>query len=157
MPESGAFGAVTYNALNGGRYTRIGNVVHIQALLYTDSVTVGTANSDVRIGGLPFTAVGNSGPQDGISSLAVSQSLAWVTNQPTGALARQTFGCCCWRLTICCDRHHQYQNPSRKFERRTQQAWHHYARQQNPEPIPRFLSPQSPQAIATKPKNSDKK
>lgn len=88
VSEAGAFGAITYNALNGGRYTRIGRVVHIQALLYTDSVTVGTANSDVRIGGLPFTAVANSGPQDGISSLAVSQSLAWVTNQPTGALVR---------------------------------------------------------------------
>jgi hypothetical protein len=88
VPESGAFGTIVYNSLNGGRYTRIGNVVHVQALLYTDSVAVGTANSDVRIGGLPFTAVGNSGPQDGISSLAVSQSLAWVTNQPSGALVR---------------------------------------------------------------------
>jgi hypothetical protein len=87
--ESGAFGAITYNALNGGRYVRVGKVVHIQALLYTDSVAAGTASLEVRVAGLPFTAVASSGStQDGFSSLAVAQSSAWVVNQPSAALVR---------------------------------------------------------------------
>jgi len=87
--ESGTFGAITYNALNGGRYTKIGNVVHIQALLYTDSVAVGTASLEVRVAGLPFTSVASSGTtQNGFSSLAISQSSLWVTNQPSAALVR---------------------------------------------------------------------
>jgi hypothetical protein len=87
--ESGSFGAITYNAINSGRYTKIGSVVHVQAVLYTDSVAVGTASLEVRVGGLPFTAVASSGStQDGFSSLAISQSSLWVVNQPTGALVR---------------------------------------------------------------------
>ncbi len=87
--ESGAFGAITYNGLRGGRYIKVGNVVHIQCLMYTDSVAVGTASLEVRIGGLPFTATTSTGStQDGFSSLAVSASIGWVVNQPTGALVR---------------------------------------------------------------------
>jgi hypothetical protein len=87
--ESGSFGAITYNAINSGRYTKIGSVVHVQAVLYTDSVAVGTASLEVRVGGLPFTAVASSGStQDGFSSLAISQSSLWAVNQPTGALVR---------------------------------------------------------------------
>jgi len=87
--ESGGFGAITYNALNGGRYIKVGSVVHVQALLYTDSVNVGTASLEVRIGGLPFTAAASSGgTQNGFASLAVSASLGWVNNQPSGALVR---------------------------------------------------------------------
>jgi hypothetical protein len=87
--ESGAFGAITYNGLRGGQYIKVGNVVHIQCLMYTDSVAVGTASLEVRIGGLPFTAATSTGStQDGFSSLAVSASIGWVVNQPTGALVR---------------------------------------------------------------------
>ena len=87
--ESGSFGAITYNAINGGRYIKVGNVVHIQAFLYTDSVAVGTASLEVRVAGLPFTAVASSGTtQDGFSSVSVSQSSNWVTNQPSAALVR---------------------------------------------------------------------
>ena len=87
--ESGSFGAITYNALNGGRYIKVGSIVHVQAVLYTDSVAVGTATLEVRVAGLPFTSVTSSGTtQNGISSLAISQSSLWVVNQPTGALVR---------------------------------------------------------------------
>ena len=87
--ENGSFGTITYNALNGGRYTKIGNVVHIQALLYTDSVAVGTASLELRIAGLPFTAVASSGTtQNGFSSVSVSQSASWVVNHPSAALVR---------------------------------------------------------------------
>ena len=87
--EGGSFGAITYNTLNGGRYTKIGSVVHIQCLLYTNSVTLGTATLEVRVGGLPFTAVASSGTtQNGFSSVAVSQTSAWVVNQPSAGLVR---------------------------------------------------------------------
>jgi hypothetical protein len=52
-------------------------------------VAVGTASLEIRIGGLPFTAATSTGStQDGFSSLAVSASIGWVVNQPTGALVR---------------------------------------------------------------------
>ena len=87
--ENGAFGAISYNALNGGRYVRVGNMVHVQALFYTDSVAAGTASLEVRLAGLPFTAVASTGStQDGFSSLAISQSSGWVVNQPSGAFVR---------------------------------------------------------------------
>ena len=87
--ESGSFGAITYNPLNGGRYIKVGNVVHIQALLYTDSVAVGTASLEVRVAGLPFTAVASSGStQNGFSSMSVAQSASWVVNQPSATLVR---------------------------------------------------------------------
>lgn len=87
--ENGAFGAISYNALNGGRYVRVGNMVHVQALFYTDSVAAGTASLEIRLAGLPFTAVASTGStQDGFSSLAISQSSGWVVNQPSGAFVR---------------------------------------------------------------------
>jgi hypothetical protein len=87
--ESGTFGAITYNALNGGRYIKVGRVVHIQAFLFTDTVAIGTASLELRVGGLPFTSVASGGTtQNGFSSLAVGQSLLWVLNQPTGAVIR---------------------------------------------------------------------
>ena len=87
--ENGAFGAISYNGLSGGRYVRVGDVVHVQALFLTDSVAAGTASLEVRIGGLPFTAVASSGStQDGFSTLAISASSGWVVNQPTGAFVR---------------------------------------------------------------------
>ena len=87
--ETGSFGAISYNGLNGGRYIKVGNVVHVQALFLTDSVAAGTASLEVRIGGLPFTAVASSGStQDGFSTLAISASSGWVVNQPTGAFVR---------------------------------------------------------------------
>ena len=57
--SSGAFGAITYSAFgpNVGRYTKIGNVVYITGQIRTDSVTIGTVATALRIGGLPFTSV----------------------------------------------------------------------------------------------------
>jgi hypothetical protein len=87
--ENGSFGAISYNALNGGRYIKVGRVVHIQALFYTDSVAAGTASLEVRLAGLPFTSVASSGTtQNGFSTLSVSQSSSWVVNQPSGAFVR---------------------------------------------------------------------
>lgn len=78
------FTSVTYDAATGGRYTKIGNVVHIQGYIRTDAVTVGSASGDVLIGNLPFTAVANSGaPVNGNSSVAISRTSDWAVNQPS--------------------------------------------------------------------------
>ena len=71
--SSGAFGSVTYNAARNGYYTKIGRVVHIVALVYVTSYTVGTASNQMKISNLPFTAanlsqnfaVGNIGQYGG--------------------------------------------------------------------------------------------
>ena len=49
------FTSVTYDAISGGQYTKIGNVVYVQGGIRTDAVTIGSASGSVLIGGLPFT------------------------------------------------------------------------------------------------------
>lgn len=89
VPASGSFTSVTYNTLNGGKALRIGNLVHFQLILYTDAITVGTASSEIRVSGLPWTAASSTGStQDGFSSVSIGQSDAWNTNNPSSALVR---------------------------------------------------------------------
>jgi hypothetical protein len=83
----GNFTSVTYDPLRGGRYTRIGNMVHVQCYMRTDAVdnTVGRSG-DVLIAGLPFSAVtATSGTLDGHSSLAVSVASSWAGEEPLAA------------------------------------------------------------------------
>ena len=83
----GNFTSVTYDPLRGGRYTRVGNMVHVQCYMRTDAVdnTVGRSG-DVLIAGLPFAAVtATSGTLDGHSSLAVSVASAWTGEEPLAA------------------------------------------------------------------------
>ena len=78
---------MTYDPLRGGRYTRVGNMVHVQCYMRTDAVdnTVGRAG-DVLIAGLPFAAVtATSGTLDGHSSLAVSAASTWAGEEPLAA------------------------------------------------------------------------
>jgi hypothetical protein len=77
------FTSVTYDAVTGGRYTRVGNMVHVQGRLRTDAVTVGSAAGDVCIGGLPFAAVANSGStSNGASAISVGFVAAnWAANR----------------------------------------------------------------------------
>lgn len=78
------FTSVTYDAVTGGRYTKIGKLVHIQGSVRTDSITVGSASGSLAIGGLPFAAVANTGSTlDGSSSLSIYFSSTFVTNQPS--------------------------------------------------------------------------
>jgi hypothetical protein len=83
-PSSGAFGSVTYNAIQGSRYTRVGNVVHIQGAIATDAITVGTASNNVWITGLPFTAVANTGStNNGFSDIAIGYSSNFAGDVPS--------------------------------------------------------------------------
>lgn len=79
-----AFGSVTYDAITGGKYTRIGNMVFVQGVLRTSALTVGSASGDVRIGGLPFPAAANTGSTaNGNSAISISIASGFVTNAPS--------------------------------------------------------------------------
>jgi len=81
------FTSITYDSpATGGKYTKVGNLVHIQMTLKTDSVTVGSASGDLRIGGLPYTATSDTNGQDGQSALAVTSVQNFATNQPDSAI-----------------------------------------------------------------------
>lgn len=79
--------SVTYDAITGGRYTKIGNLVHIQGAIRTDVVDKTAASGFVVVGGLPFTSIGNSPSEnDGYSAVTVSTTSGFVTNQPCAGL-----------------------------------------------------------------------
>lgn len=81
------FVSVTYDAITGGRYTKIGNVVYVQGSIRTDAVDKTGASGFVVVGGLPFTSVGNSpSTNDGYAAGAISTTSAFVTNQPCAGL-----------------------------------------------------------------------
>jgi hypothetical protein len=87
IPSAGAFGSITYDTVTGGKYTRIGKMVFVQATLRTTAITLGTASGVVSIGGLPFPAVANSsGKLDGLFTLQVGFASGFVTNFPATAL-----------------------------------------------------------------------
>ena len=83
-PATGAFDSVTYDtAVTGGKYTRIGNMVHVQGSIRTDAITVGTASGQVYITGLPFAAASNTTGQDSWSTLTIGQATAWLGDVPS--------------------------------------------------------------------------
>jgi hypothetical protein len=76
-----AFTSVTYGANNGGRYIKIGNVVHVQMYVSSVAAIVGSATGVVRVGGLPYTsAANNQGTQNGSSALAIGYGAGFTTN-----------------------------------------------------------------------------
>lgn len=79
VPATGAFTSVTYDAQTSGRYTKIGNTVYVQGQVRTDAITVGTASSFARIGGLPFQSI-NSIPQ---STISIGYSAAFGGDMPS--------------------------------------------------------------------------
>lgn len=84
VSASGSFGSVTYDtAVTGGRYTKVGNLVHIQGGIRTDAITVGTASGGIRLGGLPFTAIASGTGHDGWSTLTVGQAAAFAGDVPS--------------------------------------------------------------------------
>jgi len=89
VPQTNSFTSITYDGETGGKYVKIGNVVHIQAVITTDAITVGSATGGIRIGGLPFNTSANTSPtSNGWSSLSVGVSAAWAGERPSSAVAR---------------------------------------------------------------------
>jgi hypothetical protein len=54
VPTTGSFATMTMNTLTA-KYTKIGNMVTVYAVIRTSDVDVTGGSGDVRIGGLPFT------------------------------------------------------------------------------------------------------
>ena len=82
------FTSVTYDGATGGKYVRVGNLVHVQGFLSTDAITVGSASGNMAIDGLPYTlSPVSSGLQDGHSSFTVGVSKTWAGENPTRAVA----------------------------------------------------------------------
>jgi hypothetical protein len=82
------FTSVTYNSLVGGKYTKIGNMVHVNGFMFTDGVTVGAASGVVCIGGLPFTVnTATGGKADANSAMSISRVGLWLLNNPIGIQA----------------------------------------------------------------------
>jgi hypothetical protein len=76
--------SVTYDPQVGGRYIRVGNVVHVQGYMRTDAVTVGAATGLVILSGLPFTSAANTGTTaDGQSAATLAASETWAINNPS--------------------------------------------------------------------------
>lgn len=83
VPNSGAnFTSVTYNAVTGGKYTKVGKIVHVQCVVRTDAITVGSASGALCIGGLPFAAVANTTGRDGYSTFCAAQVVGWTGTRP---------------------------------------------------------------------------
>lgn len=81
------FASVTYDPITGGRYTKIGNMVHIQGTIRTDAVDTTSATGAIVIGGLPFTAIGNTtGTTNGLSAVTIGISSSFSTNNPSSAV-----------------------------------------------------------------------
>ena len=82
------FTSVTYDGANGGKYVRVGNLVHVQGFLSTDAITVGSASGNIAIGGLPYALSSvSSGLQDGHASFTIGVSKSWAGENPTRAVA----------------------------------------------------------------------
>ena len=81
------FTSVTYDSLVSGRYSRVGNTVHIQGFLRTDAINKGSASGDVAIGGLPYSAVAStSGTANGHASISISNAVGWAGENPSHGL-----------------------------------------------------------------------
>ena len=81
------FTSVTYDAETSGRYTKVGNIVHVQGFIRTDAVSIGSASGDVCIGGLPFTAITSSAPTArNHATIGLSNASGWNGENPSHGL-----------------------------------------------------------------------
>ena len=81
------FTSVTYDAETSGRYTKVGNIVHVQGFIRTDAVSIGSASGDVCIGGLPFTAITSSAPTSkNHAAVSLSLAIGWSGENPSHGL-----------------------------------------------------------------------
>jgi hypothetical protein len=77
------FTSVTYDsAFTGGKYTKIGDLVHIQGAIMTDAITVGSASGNIQIAGLPFATSVSINGRDGFISLSVGVAVDFAGDHP---------------------------------------------------------------------------
>jgi hypothetical protein len=88
IPETGSFTSTTYQTTVNGRYTKIGNVVHIQGFVGTSAVNTAGGSNAMAIGGLPFTVKANSsGKYDSYCFVGIAETSGWATHQPSSISA----------------------------------------------------------------------
>jgi hypothetical protein len=78
------FTSVTYDAITGARYVKLGKLVHISGILRTDAITVGGASGVVCIGNLPFP-VKNDG--DAYTAISLSSANSFAGDVPLNSRA----------------------------------------------------------------------
>jgi len=84
-PSGVDFDSVTYDAITGGSYTKIGRVVHITGSIKTDSITVGSPTGNLNIYGLPFVPSPHGGAtQENYCSIGISYAMGWAGEHPFG-------------------------------------------------------------------------
>jgi hypothetical protein len=81
-----AFTSVTYNAGRGGVYLKMGGLVFISAIMWTDAITVGSASGNLRITNLPFTSMLQGGSVFGATgAISVARSTGFTGEEPLAA------------------------------------------------------------------------
>ena len=73
------FAAITMSATNA-KYTKVGNLVHVEAYIKTDNLDVTGATGFVKVTGLPFTTASST-----LSNIVVSLARNWAGDYPSAA------------------------------------------------------------------------
>jgi hypothetical protein len=73
------FAAITMSATNA-KYTKVGNLVHVEAYIKTDNLDVTGATGFVKVTGLPFTTASST-----LSNIVVSLVRNWAVSYPSAA------------------------------------------------------------------------
>ena len=76
--------SITADANNGGTYTKVGNIVHINFFISADAVTVGSGSGNLTVTGLPFTVATPTGNESGTMSIGYTSKFTVVANYPQG-------------------------------------------------------------------------
>jgi hypothetical protein len=76
-PSSGSFSSITYGD-QIGKYTKIGNKVTVSIRISTTALSIGSATSELRISGLPFSSVGGGDP-----AVSMTRVIGWGGDFPS--------------------------------------------------------------------------
>lgn len=81
---TGAFGSITYDAFTKGAYTKIGRVVYVTLTVRTDSITVGTAGTGVKISGLPFALAAHdpTTSRNMLGAVSITDQTSFASDSP---------------------------------------------------------------------------
>ena len=81
VPASNSYTSITYQTDTGGRYTKIGNLVHVQGCVRYDSITIGSASGALKIGNFPFTSRGRTNGDNDDAPFIIFGTGDWDTGR----------------------------------------------------------------------------
>ena len=77
------FTSVTYDTgFTAGKYTKVGDLVHIQGALMTDAITAGSASGVLTISGIPFAIGSSTNGRDGFISGSIGVATDFAGDHP---------------------------------------------------------------------------